>query len=909
MPIILVGLWLNGIPEEILKEDSDIKELSSLILQGHTAKEIFVAERSLLLSLGISLPANFIESAAQKLRAFLRSRSVAREETDTITISPYTDSRKWEVIKEQIVVGASNRYWNTKAPGDWNVADTLKWLRDKNLGQYCLSFKENDLDGQTLLELNESDLWDLGIRSKEHRENLMRLLDEVRTFQPGEQDGLDEEFQSAQSLEFKSPPITNDLNIERGTQSSPSHSEEDLVWHTVLVEGLSQSFLRRSDIMADIKNSVFSEYSMEKFEASPSGIQIKFKSSLSHSTRAILKNRLMYFLKRRGLEGEVKGELTIEFQKNETIIAPGTALPNKKDSLTTNYWSEFWEKLTTNDDDELLFEDEEDKLNARGAREVLATVRDVKLKEIKKDDPGIKHLKGFSKADLETALSNCKLEVKYEIEGKWPAEKSELEQKSEEISPDYVGMYIECLPQFIIDDTHSINGIQQLVFKDVEVRRIEVVTGVSPPIVKVEFVKWIKPDKVPNIAHNLKTYLKGCKVDENTINNVRLSCLEWEAPKPHGELQKPSEQPHRHLEKKDDFLVPPGQAGETTNTILVKGIPEIWVKKERFLRELQDVFGGVALFDISVTPGVAQTKNATSQNSLQIHFREPLNIQKLPMIALRLKSLLKREQIPPKIVNQVTIQVWNENNEQIAWDFVDPVVGLILKGIPKRIITNPDILFDMKEKVLTEKHTVRYIEPNEEDWTLRILIKTPICSKQEITAIAQRLTRFLARQGVTQSDLRNVLVMSFDQDKWDKLQLPNESTSHLKINPNFIGVEIENVPAVIANSKLRLERIQNVVFAKQKVSHLQIVGTTIKITFGVEADTKAIEEAIRKLKRTLIQMKVQINQINKIIVKPQTGDLGTSSPLRESRIPTKQSWRPNTRVARMGELNEDSDEY
>merc|ERR550534_2064448 len=109
-----------------------------------------------------------------------------------------------------------------------------------------------------------------------------------------------------------------------------------------------------------------------------------------------------------------------------------------------------------NGDPEDVFEDEVSKLSARGSREVLATIRDVKLKEIKRDDPGIKYLKGFTKAEIEANLSDCVLDVMYEIENRRQVEKPTPKQESPPLDkPDehvYVGMSMEGLPRKITDD-------------------------------------------------------------------------------------------------------------------------------------------------------------------------------------------------------------------------------------------------------------------------------------------------------------------------------------------------------------------------------------------------------------------------------------------------------------------------
>merc|ERR1719233_1644997 len=206
---------------------------------------------------------------------------------------------------------------------------------------------------------------------------------------------------------------------------------------------------------------------------------------------------------------------------------------------TTNYFKEFWLKLTTNGDVEDFFDDEESRLNKRGAREVLATIRDVKLKEIKKDDPGIKHLNGFSQAEIQASFSDCLMEVMYEVEGKQPPKKEEAATLTATKPPvpvpgdvagkgSYIGMSVEGLPRFITDDDKTVHSIQSSVFRDVAVRRLIVLDDQSPPALKVEFEKFITSEKIPQLARNLKNFLKAVNVDQKALNDVTIAFLEEE---------------------------------------------------------------------------------------------------------------------------------------------------------------------------------------------------------------------------------------------------------------------------------------------------------------------------------------------------------------------------------------------
>jgi len=343
---------------------------------------------------------------------------------------------------------------------------------------------------------------------------------------------------------------------------------------------------------------------------------------------------------------------------------------------------------------------------------------------------------------------------------------------------------------------------------------------------------------------------------------------------------------------------------------LIEGIPNRWLKKASFLRNLPEkVFEGVAVRDVSVTLSAAQSKHGKRQKSVKIHLEAPLNKQKLPMIALRLKRFLKGWQIPPEIVTGVTIQVWNQENEEIKWDGIDPVVGLIFTGIPKRIISNFDMLADLKSEVITDKNAVRFMEPIQDDWSLRILFKSPILSEQEVTAVAQRLNRFLGKRGVLYSDLSKVLVTSCNQEKWDTLISCGTNRSMTAYNPNvYVGVEIRNIPALIRDSDVRLEALQKKVFAKQKVANMNVMDTTLQISFGKPVDKKAIELAVRNLDRALSQMKVPMKQINKIIIVPHLAKTSKGHTRKNKKTirRKKQVLRFNTRLAQIGESIEET---
>merc|ERR1719193_826781 len=207
-----------------------------------------------------------------------------------------------------------------------------------------------------------------------------------------------------------------------------------------------------------------------------------------------------------------------------------------------------------------------------------------------------------------------------EIEGTKPTEVDTFtKQTPPEVSDKaangiyYVGMSVEGLPRFITDDDNTVHGIQSLVFRDVAVRRLIVLDDQTPPALKVEFEKFITSEKIPQLARNLKNFLKAVNVDQKALNDVTIAFLEEEMEqlpeeasymKPHANASVPKRGPrgaHKRIET-NDFLVAP-DAVEMTRTFMIEGIPEVYLNKESFLRDMPEkVFEGVPLEDISVPP-------------------------------------------------------------------------------------------------------------------------------------------------------------------------------------------------------------------------------------------------------------------------------------------------------------------
>merc|ERR1719419_278307 len=357
------------------------------------------------------LPEGEIQTVARSLKNFLSKKHIANDEVNAITLSSYDDLDKWETIKEQFRVAlnkSKRERWDSKPLVKWNVEDTLSWLSHSGLAQYCSAFKENDMDGQNMMELNEADLRDLGIRSLGHRKSFMRHLAEAKRFTYSGQDG--------ESCFTTMLPQNHDV----------SPRENEIVWsekqsyNSVIIRGLPESFLEDENALLNIKN-VLTGFLLDSCTRTDDSIVVTFTNPITAAKKDELRKKFVQVVNASKFKSKSTGQITCDFWKDGKIVSPSseskivegkklrtiekefeerklTPSPSPK---RVNYWKEFWLKLITNGDADDFFDNEKSKLNVRGAREVLATIRDVKLKEVTKRDPGIKYLKGFTKAEIE----------------------------------------------------------------------------------------------------------------------------------------------------------------------------------------------------------------------------------------------------------------------------------------------------------------------------------------------------------------------------------------------------------------------------------------------------------------------------------------------------------------------------
>jgi len=68
----------------------------------------------------------------------------------------------------------------TKPPGHWSAEDVGHWLSTIGMDQYSDNFKDDNVDGKTLLAMNNDDLRGLGITKKGHQRKLLREIEDLK---------------------------------------------------------------------------------------------------------------------------------------------------------------------------------------------------------------------------------------------------------------------------------------------------------------------------------------------------------------------------------------------------------------------------------------------------------------------------------------------------------------------------------------------------------------------------------------------------------------------------------------------------------------------------------------------------------------------------------------------------------
>jgi len=694
------------------------------------------------------------------------------------------------------------------------------------------------------------------------------------------------------------------------------------------VTGIPQWLLDDNDYLFDFEKLVFQGYRLSEFDVRDIGLIVLCDDPIEKSELDNLRKKFQRVMSNLQIDEKSWSNLTIDFfnENNPGVptgagVGPGvdmsaeeprsppsindgggaTEIPRDDDSVSLpdglvdydmpvdpdqppsesslpveaerhNYLT----KLESIFDLEDVFEAEDDKITNGTGKMMLSQIRSVLPKSIKRDDPGLKEIVGLTRRELEEKLSACTAETIEKITGKPFATATEVQEgptvdgllRDTQLA-EYVGMSVDGLPRFITDSDEMVAGIESSVFPEKMVSRITVLDTIDPPGLRIEFSSAINSNRIPQLARRLKNFLKAVKVSQQNLNDVTIAFLDLQSwnesevdlnnPEPNADptnpvVPEPRKPRHHKTNSEKEPLVKPDKPLELATSCILEGLPSDKLDSDSFLEAME-----ATVFKNFVLSAMAPT-----ESNLEVMFAQPINIQHLPKVAMRLKKFLKKQQIPPEVVNGVTLQIRHEEPD------VQPdnpaVVGLIFKGIPQSILNDDRALYGMEDHVFTSDHPIRLMEPVEDESLIRITLGTPIYNQVEVHRLAQRLKKFLASQSVSQTLINDVLVMSFAPDKW-----PDDKPQPSMFSPmDYVGIEIENMPVEIVESDVQLEMIEQHVFTKQKVVHMNIIDTTLRITFGVPTDSKAIEKVARELKRFLSQMSVPIAKINDIIIAPHT---------------------------------------
>ena len=81
-----------------------------------------------------------------------------------------TSDAEWQTVRTLL----------TKPPGHWNAQDVGHWLSQIGMDQYTENFKDDNVDGRTLLSMNAGDLRDLGVSKKGHLRKMEKEMDDLK---------------------------------------------------------------------------------------------------------------------------------------------------------------------------------------------------------------------------------------------------------------------------------------------------------------------------------------------------------------------------------------------------------------------------------------------------------------------------------------------------------------------------------------------------------------------------------------------------------------------------------------------------------------------------------------------------------------------------------------------------------
>lgn len=310
----IIGLWLNQVPESIIDDDYVLRELINEILQGWGVQKMTVAGRSLLITLRKEdgLPRNELQNIADNLRKFLGGKFLGQnrfreEEFKSMTLSAYDDVQKWKTIIEEIRTTYLWNYgWYSKPLEKWKLKDTLRWLTDNKLSRYSGAFWLNDIDGPSLLELNETDLRDLGIWIEGHFKTFKRLINEAKAFTCVEE----------VAPEVPKPSIYENIKDMLGDRDQP----KDSAYNSVIVSRFPESLLNDADTLFDIENLAFFGFALESFNSTEDSILVTFQNPLTLEKREELRKQFVEVMRGLRLDSQLKGALRFDFCNDGKIV-------------------------------------------------------------------------------------------------------------------------------------------------------------------------------------------------------------------------------------------------------------------------------------------------------------------------------------------------------------------------------------------------------------------------------------------------------------------------------------------------------------------------------------------------------------------------------------------------------------
>ncbi len=112
--------------------------------------------------------------------------------------------------------------------------DIQKWLTELELSQYFENFKNNDIDENTLFELTESDLKEIGINSLGHRKI---LIEEIKKIKPKQ--GIKKTYNKVSSPKIKPEKKQQNSQLQQNTIVAEDNKKED-EQKTIFIKGHSR---------------------------------------------------------------------------------------------------------------------------------------------------------------------------------------------------------------------------------------------------------------------------------------------------------------------------------------------------------------------------------------------------------------------------------------------------------------------------------------------------------------------------------------------------------------------------------------------------------------------------------------------------------------------------------------------